>query len=237
MMQKHVGWLAMGLLLPMMAAAQPVSGVYLGGGAGVEFGNMLQASNNPTQIGRAAGPVGLVDLGWGFGNGFRAEIEGSERSNAVNKISAPQVDQSIAALSNLKGGSSTRALMANLAYDIPVPFIGTPYIGVGMGRSWLNFNNANGQGLLGVGNPGTVAFGSGGAFAYQAMVGTSMPLLVPGFDLTLEYRYFGTDGVNVPVTRVSLPGAINGFSNLQHNSFALHDSALMVGFRYSFAAP
>ena len=32
------------------------------------------------------GYLGVVSLGWGFGNGVRAEIEGSYRSNAVNSV-------------------------------------------------------------------------------------------------------------------------------------------------------
>ncbi len=61
--------------------------------------------------------------------------------------------------------------------------------------------------------PTTVAFGSPGAFADQAIVGASLPVpSVPSLSATLEYRNFGSARANVSVTRtISAAIAIAGF--------------------------
>ncbi|MFM7416714.1 MAG: hypothetical protein ACKO51_13185, partial [Alphaproteobacteria bacterium] len=79
------------MALPVLAQAQPVSGLYLGGGVGA---NMLQDTTLKGSVNNAAGTkienefeigyVGVLSLGWGFGNGLRAEIEGNYRSNDVS---------------------------------------------------------------------------------------------------------------------------------------------------------
>src|SRR5580658_6981114 len=88
--------------LPLAAQAQqavPVTGLYIAAGAGV---NIMQ--NEPvtsvTYLGTTqsvsgvdlqpkVGAVGVVSLGWGFGNGLRAEIEGDYRYNGFSKITGP----------------------------------------------------------------------------------------------------------------------------------------------------
>ncbi len=83
------------LATPIAASAQPVTGLYIGGGAGVNItqkenisgvslgipalsGVNLSTNGN---LNGSTGFVGLVNVGWGFGNGFRAEIEGNYRNN------------------------------------------------------------------------------------------------------------------------------------------------------------
>jgi OOP family OmpA-OmpF porin len=67
--------------LPMAAWAQPVTGLYVGAGAGV---NIMQNETDKSVDGIAtpgkqlqfgAVAVGVGALGWGFGNGLRAELE------------------------------------------------------------------------------------------------------------------------------------------------------------------
>ncbi|NBS44970.1 MAG: hypothetical protein EBT34_14800, partial [Acetobacteraceae bacterium] len=83
--------------LPVLAQAQPVSGLYIGAGAG---GNLLVKTDvtGSTAADKAAlgggnwstdfawGYVGVLSLGWGFGNGLRAEIEGNYRSNDIADV-------------------------------------------------------------------------------------------------------------------------------------------------------
>ena len=75
--------------LPLAARAQPVSGLYVGGGAGFNL-----PENPPLASGGHVLPgdgfAGLGSVGYGLGNGFRFELEGSYReaplpaeSNAV----------------------------------------------------------------------------------------------------------------------------------------------------------
>ena len=76
------------LALPIAASAQPVTGLYIGAGVGVNFmqqrtrqvghrGGRAAARSTPEPQARSA--VGSV--GWGFGNGLRAELEGDYRHN------------------------------------------------------------------------------------------------------------------------------------------------------------
>ena len=80
-------WFAVALvtaaaLLPVVADAQPVQGLYVNLGAGANLAGDPLSAHETTNVYTTVGPVGLVDLGWGFGNGLRAEIEGSYRSLA-----------------------------------------------------------------------------------------------------------------------------------------------------------
>src|ERR1700739_2183931 len=80
--------LAVGLLgMPIAAHAQPISGLYLGAGAGVNFmqnetGTSIDGGVTPgnwLELGTGAAAVGAV--GWGFGNGLRTELEFDYRYN------------------------------------------------------------------------------------------------------------------------------------------------------------
>ena len=83
------------LATPIAASAQPVTGLYVGAGVGVNItqkenvsgatvglgaltGTFLSTNGN---INGSTGFAGLVNVGWGFGNGLRAEIEGNYRNN------------------------------------------------------------------------------------------------------------------------------------------------------------
>jgi OmpA-OmpF porin, OOP family len=244
--------LASALLLPAAAVAQPIQGLYIGGDVGANFAGTMQSSHATTNIYTDPGPVGIVSLGWGYGNGIRAEVEGSYRSNSVNGISTFRSNGLTLPLTNAGGNAQTYAAMANVAYDIPLHPFGMPlqpYVGAGAGYAWLNTNNVSGNGFAAFHLPGNntvnsadlVSFGSAGAFAYQAMAGVSLPLsVVPGLQATLEYRFFGTARMDVPVNRVSTSGnLVNGAvpSSSTHNGFEVLDHAVLVGLRYSFGAP
>src|SRR5262249_53107085 len=84
------------LATPFAASAQPVTGLYVGAGVGVNF--TQKESVNGAAIGvpalvngflstdgnikGSAGFAGVLSVGWGFGNGLRAEIEGNYRNNS-----------------------------------------------------------------------------------------------------------------------------------------------------------
>jgi len=87
---------ATAMALPLAAQAQPVTGLYIGAGAGVNFlmdqnhsastGLFDFCDNHERCVGQASvhgnvdtgarkpGFVGLGSIGWGFGNGLRAEV-------------------------------------------------------------------------------------------------------------------------------------------------------------------
>ena len=72
--------------LPLVANAAPVDGLYVGLGAGINImqNEKITANTQSGSISSKIGPVVVLGLGYGFGNGFRAEIEGNFRSNDAN---------------------------------------------------------------------------------------------------------------------------------------------------------
>jgi len=237
------------VMFPIVATAQSTIGPYVSVGGGANFADSVESSHDTTKISTDPGPLGVVDLGWGFDNGFRMEVEGSYRSNGINEIATRRGNGLQQPLTNVDGDMATDAVMANLTYDIPIGDLGLPihpYIGAGLGYGWLRLGNAGGNGqarFLAPGNnvvtsPDTVAFGSAGAFAYQAIVGAPVPLSVlPGLDATLEYRFFGMARADVSVTRTAAGGnTVNGIvpSSETRNGFEARDDVLLVGLRYAF---
>jgi opacity protein-like surface antigen len=238
--------LAGALMFPAIAVAQPIQGLYIGGNAGVSFAGSLLSSQPNRKIYTDDGPLGLAAVGWGFGNGLRTEIEGSYRSNGIDVISVRRINGMLEPLTNVSGNAATYAVMANVAYDIPLHLPVQPYIGAGLGYGWLNLGNAHGNapGIFRLPNnntivgPETVSFGTAGAFAYQAVVGASLPVRAfPGLAFTLEYRFFGMAGANVPITRATTTGdLVNGAhpSSTSRNGFNVLDNAVLIGVRYQF---
>jgi len=111
-------------LLPPIAIAQPLQGLYIGGDVGVNFAGTLQSSHEITKVYTDPGPAGLVALGWGFGNGLRVEVEGSYRSNDISGISTLRVDGMTLSLADVSGNTRTYPAMANVSYDIPIRLLG-----------------------------------------------------------------------------------------------------------------
>jgi opacity protein-like surface antigen len=237
------------LLIPAIAVAQPTQGFYIGGAGGANFAGTVQSSGDSVEVDTSPGPLGLVDLGWGFGDGLRAEVEGSYRSNGIDNISTLRLNGGLSPLSDAGGSLATYAAMANVAYDLPFSNFGLPlqpYIGAGIGYARLQFINAGGNEGLVLnlpGNntftgPGSVSYGSGGAFAYQAIAGVSLPLhILPGLAVTLEYRYFGTGPADVPARAVAdTTNLVNGAvpSGEARRGFELNDNAVLIGVRYQF---
>ena len=75
------------LALPLAAQAQPVSGLYVGAGAGANFmqESKFNALGYGAKIKTKTGWAAVGSLGWGFGNGLRAELEGNYRTNDVSQ--------------------------------------------------------------------------------------------------------------------------------------------------------
>ena len=216
------------LALPVAAQAQPVTGLYVGAGAGL---NMLQevegdlsnafATPRGVNVETNYGWAGVISLGWGFGNGVRAEIEGNYRSNAVDSV----------VNGNNRGGSagtvSSYGVMANALYDFDLgpgmPVM--PYVGLGAGYVWQNWDRAR--------NTTTTLDGGEGSFAYQAIVGAALPLndVAPGLALTAEYRFLGTMATDVDASSTSHGTTTRGSAEV-----TTFNHSLMVGLRYAFNA-
>jgi outer membrane protein OmpA-like peptidoglycan-associated protein len=230
------------LAAPLAAQAQPVTGVYVGGGAGA---NYLQETDLDTKGGAAAflrsfgvsssgkaefdtGFAGVVSLGYGFGNGVRAEVEGNFRSNEVDKLSGYR------GFGPLRSGGTARSYgaMANAFFDfhqLNWPVI--PYIGAGIGYVWTSYDDVR----AGAQNGGTLRIdGEDGQFAYQGIAGLSLPIAaVPGLALTAEYRFLGTLQSDID-SSIRFGGVTTARGKVEVDNY---NHSAMLGLRYAFNTP
>ena len=223
------------LATPVVAMAQPITGLYIGAGAG------LHIPQNPdiTPLGRGYG-TGRIELnegygfnsnlavGYGLGNGFRFEIEGNFARSEDRSVLGTRFPTASS------GTTRTWGVMGNALYDLDVgvPWI-FPYIGAGAGYQWTALNPLN-----------TVSPGGGfassttsqsGAFAMQGIIGASFPIPnVPGLSFTADYRFMDILGGGKYNGLVQNAGVVSSSQLKMHNQFN-HD--LVFGIRYAFNAP
>ncbi len=237
------------------AATEPVTGLYVGAGAGWNHVDKRSTTARGGNAGYFAGvPAngqgnirfeegwgGAASIGWGFGNGIRAEVEGNYRTNAVNKFGGFGGPRASAAFSKATGREHEYGVMGNAFYDfqlpaffptMPIPVV--PYIGGGVGYIWTDLNNVGGR-RLPAGN--TVSIDdTQGRFAYQGIAGLAFPVTaIPGLSITAEYRYLGTlqdnfnGGVNSPTGAPVSRGRFEVDQANKHSAF--------LGLRYALYTP
>jgi len=223
------------LALPVAAQAQPVTGLYVGAGIGM---NMLMQTdvdlNNSFASPRSGtaefnyGYLGVISLGWGFGNGVRAEIEGSYRTNEIDTLTGFDLTSPRAS-----GTAVSYGVMANALYDFDlgptIPLM--PYIGLGAGYIIQEFDGVRAVS----GSDNVNVSDSQGRFAYQAILGAAFQLdaVAPGLALTTEYRFMGTLGHEGNATASRGGSAERG--SAEWNNF---NHSVLLGIRYAFnAAP
>ena len=212
------------LALPVAAQAQPVNGLYIAGGLGANYRFPSTSDAGVKLKSRDVGALGLASIGWGFGNGLRAELEGSFRQNDIRRTVAGGF-----IASQKTGYTQSYGPMVNAFYDINLGLPVTPYVGAGVGYAWDKVQDR--------GAVGTNSFrvnDTRGALAYQGIVGVSYSLasMVPGLSLTAEARYFGT-------TSPTIHAQTHGTSGLGASSFKPTNDNVsgLIGFRYAFGAP
>ncbi|WP_137180906.1 OmpA family protein [Roseomonas sp. AR75] len=235
---------ATALMLPAAAQAQPfgmnLSGFYIGGGAGVNYRQDsdislsgaavtgpfgVGAANANGSIGWNPGFVGVLNAGYGFGNGLRVEAEFSYRYENVDKVSG--VGQG--AYSRTGGHTSTYAFMGNVLYDFNVGLPVVPYVGAGIGYAISSFDQVRAQSTAVFPSQTNIA-GNDGRFAYQGIVGLGMPIAaVPGLTLTAEYRYFATLDADLDVTSYKPTGFSRGTTEIENTNHSF-----LLGVRYAF---
>jgi OOP family OmpA-OmpF porin len=242
------------LTVPIAASAQPVTGLYVGLGAGVNIEQKEQIKNLsfPTlaplgsgistsgHAGGSTGFAGVLALGWGFGNGLRAEIEGSYRDNRQNNLSG--------FAANIGGGTNEQKFggMVNVLYDFNgvSPWV-VPYLGAGVGYQGINekYGFRNGAAVTPAIGPGQLQIANGGStkgsFAYQAILGAAFPLpqVAPGLAATLEYRFMGTTGNHTyagTATAFNAAGAPLGSVPASVQFGPTYNHSILVGVRYNF---
>jgi OOP family OmpA-OmpF porin len=238
------------LATPIAVHAQPVDGLYVGLGAGVNYKQDQDVKNITANLGPLAGAnignsglkvrydtgyVGLGSIGWGFGNGLRLEVEGNYRYNRVYQLRGTPFPTAAG------GTNQTYGAMVNALYDIDVAgmtglaWFPLFYVGGGAGYAWSQFHNAH---AYGTNFPFFAKTNdSDGNFAYQAILGTAFPIpSVPGLALTAEYRFFGVIGDTTyrgavdtgatPATFARTFGSAKLKEQLNHSA--------LIGLRYAF---
>jgi outer membrane protein OmpA-like peptidoglycan-associated protein len=227
---------------PILASAQPITGLYIGAGALWNFKQTEHIQDSPG-LGIASGSRfrfdeggfgGLGSVGYGLGNGLRFEIEGDYRQNSVLQrggTARPELFQT--------STQEDYGVMGNVLYDVDLRPLGvsfmSPYVGLGAGYQWSHLNGLNAI------NPANGNLyrdgGTSGNLAYQGIAGVAFPIAsVPGLALTAEYRFLGILGneqfsgsiVNGNGSGIR-KGNIDITENLNHS--------VVVGIRYAFNTP
>jgi OOP family OmpA-OmpF porin len=219
------------MALPLAAAnAQAIDGLYVAGGAGANFiqREAYDISFPGAGVSTSAdvrnnwGAVVVVSLGYGFGNGLRAEIEGDYRGN-----SGKNNPQGLGFPATAGGNEQKAGGMVNVLYDFVgmVPMV-QPYVGVGAGYQAVIEQNLSITPLGGV--SARADNGHKGSFAYQAILGMAFPIdAMPGLAVTAEYRFMGLAGHrDYSATLAGTPGTLTQNNNYNHS--------ILVGFRYAF---
>jgi len=227
------------LALPFVANAQPVTGLYVGLGAGVNLmqdehtsGSTLAGAAFPAANGDLKlhlGPAFVGSVGWGFGNGLRAEVEANFRYNAIYGVENSGIPGQSAGGHEQKFGG-----MVNVLYDFVglTPYV-QPYVGAGIGYEGVFEQNLHGSATFG-GVTGVSHFPNqtDGRFAYQAILGAAMPIqAMPGLALTAEYRFMGLVGdrtYNGTATVAGIPFATSFKADHDYNH------TFLIGVRYNF---
>jgi outer membrane protein OmpA-like peptidoglycan-associated protein len=220
---------------PVLAMAQPLTGFYMGAGAGLHIPQGPDIT--PLTPGYGTGRVKLNEdygfnsnlaVGYGIGNGFRFEIEGNFARSTDHKVSG------IPFPTTSGGTTRTFGVMANALYDMDVglPWM-FPYVGAGAGYQWTKLNPLT---TSEPGGPFSSSTSSQmGAFAWQAIVGASFPVPnVPGLSLTADYRFMDILGGAKYDGVVDNGGTLSSSRLKMHNQF---DHDLVFGIRYAFNAP
>ena len=167
------------------AQSQPTNGFYIGGAAGanLEENNRFRNGGGNSTDSYGTGFVGTLDLGYGFGNGFRVEFEPGYRNNPVDRVNGVRADSR----------TQTSTFMGNVLYDfnnVHTPWIPlTPHVGVGVGDAvaWDRSvaptrNNVS---------------GSTNRLAFQAIGGLDYSL-TPNQKIGVDYRYMVVHDASFP---------------------------------------
>ncbi len=231
-MRSRAALLALFLLAaPLAARAQPFQGLYVGAGAGYDLLTAVRVTPTVPGVGsfgltvdKSSGLAALGSMGYGFGNGWRLEVEGDFLRNGISlsQVRLPaatalgiRIPTTITgSLASSSGYLLSYGALANALYDFD---IGSryvfPYLGIGAGYIWNDLTNS-------------------GKFAFQAIAGLSFPVPnVPGLSLTAQYRFLDvTAGEHYSTTIATPVGRIPVGVKVgpqQNHSF-------LLGVRYAF---
>lgn len=192
--------------LPQAVKAEP----YVGIAGGASFGHEDEISttaNQGTQFDLGWGALGTA--GYKFGtSGLRTELELGYRANGIDDIE----------FSPVTGGDlNMYTVMVNALYDFNLNSKFKPYIGVGAGVAWIEFDNVRTISGSSIDDTET-------AFAAQGIVGASYALS-DRLDFFTQYQYLHAFDVEA-----------NTASGIPTDS-EFGNSLLTAGLRYTFGVP
>jgi OmpA-OmpF porin, OOP family len=235
--------------------AQTVNGLYIGAGIGGTLMNDTINRRAPTgffgqgngsQFSYNTGVVGQGAVGWGFGNGVRAELEGYYRRPSLDNVTLFGNGSFSGGLVSRDGRAQVYGFMANAYYDFDLTALGPffryfqPYVGAGVGFAYSEFRGIRTDAF---GSLRTSLEGTGRSVAYQVMLGAAVPLeyVAPGLSFTAEYRYFGAGAPRLGVRTTTIPTNNQPaflLADLNRNvSPGIGSHNVTVGLRYAFNTP
>lgn len=255
MRNRIVVGLMLGLSAGAQAQTQTVSGLYVGAGVG---GTMLTETinrrsptgffgqGNGSQFTFKTGVVGQGAVGWGFGNGFRVELEGYYRRPGLDNVTLFGNGSFSGGLVSRTGTAQVYGFMANAYYDFDLTALSPvfryiqPYVGAGLGFAYSNFRGISTDAF---GSLRTTVEGTGRTLGYQGMIGVAAPMdyVAPGLSLTAEYRYFGAGAPRLSVATSTIPTnnqqafRLATLDRTVHPGIGSHN--FTVGLRYAFNTP
>jgi outer membrane protein OmpA-like peptidoglycan-associated protein/outer membrane protein W len=212
------------LLAPLAARAQVVYGPYISGAAGGSYEQQEKtnlAGGGSGQASLKSGWAGNGAVGYGFGNGFRVEVEGDYLDNQYRSVKGSNPD-------SVGGRENKYGAFVNGLYDFDVgsSFV-YPYLGAGVGYQYSHVEPFH----VGYGIDNYSASGAKGDIAGQAIAGLAFPVSgVPGLSFTVEYRFQDLIGNRRYATSYDdAPVASTRMGDVQNHS-------LLLGLRYAFGA-
>lgn len=202
------------VLAPGSAAAQSLHGPYIAVGGGYDSMPDRDLTINGTRVSSQwkSGEGGVAALGYRWSPALRTEVELSGREakvttfNGVNPWAGKQWDTSV---------------MVNVLYDINLGGPIKPYVGAGLGASWLiwgdNFRATRQQ-------PPTVYDADSWRGGWQGIIGVSYDVS-PKISLALDGRLKGSFG------DYKFPGSVPG---KEINQFNQRTRSIFASVRYAF---
>jgi len=220
----------------------PVIGPYIGLGAGLNLSQRSDLTPDSTLrdglVANGINPLGRVvfqpgfaavgSLGWGFSNGLRLEVEGTWRTDPVDRFAN---FYGIGGRYTQNGGRrETYGIMGNVMLDLGTFGPVVPYVGIGAGYVVSNWAGASGTGVTGL---RMVVDGDEGRFAYQGIAGFAFPMgFAPGLSVTAEYRFLGTLGPTINARAVNVAtGQTIATGTVETETY---QHSLLLGLRYAF---
>jgi outer membrane protein OmpA-like peptidoglycan-associated protein len=216
------------LALPLAAHAQPVTGPYVGLEAGANLLNNINTTypynEYPGHLETNLGFAGVGSIGYGFGNGFRVQLDGVFSQNSVHSF--VEYGEHYHGSGNIQSYGP----MVNALYDFSVGLPVFPYLGAGVGYQLTTLSPHLYDSGYKTENSGTE-----GSFAFDVIAGLSYPLAaVPGLSVTGEYRFTDmVEGRNYKAVY-----ADGGYNYSPFHMGAITENSFMLGLRYQlFNAP